>query len=44
LNSFSLGVFEYVNKPIRKNEFEMIVRKALHDAGPDQARLRSFKH
>ena len=37
LNSISLGVFEYVNKPVRKDEFERIVRKALHDAGPEQA-------
>jgi two-component system nitrogen regulation response regulator NtrX len=29
--SLSLGVFEYVNKPIGKREFEQIVRAALHD-------------
>jgi DNA-binding NtrC family response regulator len=37
LNSFSLGVFEYVNKPIHKEEFERIVRKALHDEQGNQA-------
>jgi two-component system response regulator (stage 0 sporulation protein F) len=36
LNSMSLGVFEYVNKPVRKNEFERIVKHALHDAGTTQ--------
>ena len=36
LNSICLGVFEYVNKPVRKEEFERIVKKALHDAGPEQ--------
>ncbi len=30
--SFSLGVFEYVNKPVTKEEFERIVKAAL--AGP----------
>jgi DNA-binding NtrC family response regulator len=28
--SMSLGVFEYINKPIDKKEFERIVKKALH--------------
>ena len=37
LHSFSLGVFEYVSKPIRKVELERIIRKALHDDGPDGA-------
>jgi two-component system response regulator (stage 0 sporulation protein F) len=31
--SMSLGVFEYVNKPIGKDEFERIVKKALHKPG-----------
>jgi two-component system response regulator (stage 0 sporulation protein F) len=29
LQSMSLGAFEYVNKPIKKKEFEQIVRRAL---------------
>ena len=29
LQSFSLGVFEYVNKPVTKEEFERIVKAAL---------------
>ena len=29
LRSFSLGVFEYVNKPVTKEEFERIVRAAI---------------
>jgi DNA-binding NtrC family response regulator len=29
--SLSLGVFEYVNKPVGKREFERIVRAALHE-------------
>ncbi len=28
--SMSLGVFEYINKPIEKREFELIVKTALH--------------
>ncbi len=32
VQSFSLGVFEYVNKPVTKEEFERIVKAAL--AGP----------
>ncbi len=28
--SMSLGVFEYINKPIEKHEFEQIVKTALH--------------
>jgi DNA-binding NtrC family response regulator len=34
LHSVSLGVFEYVHKPIQKEEFERIVKHALHDADP----------
>ncbi len=33
--SFSLGVFEYVNKPVSKEEFERIVKAALYGP-PDQ--------
>jgi two-component system, NtrC family, response regulator AtoC len=29
--SLSLGVFEYVNKPIGKREFEQLVKAALHE-------------
>ncbi len=29
LQSFSLGVFEYVNKPVTKEEFERIVKAAI---------------
>src|SRR3990172_1446367 len=29
LHSISLGAFEYVNKPIKKHEFEQIIRHAL---------------
>ncbi len=32
LHSVSLGVFEYVHKPVSKEEFERIVKQALHDA------------
>lgn len=43
LHSVSLGVFEYVHKPVKKEEFERIVKHALHDAGPagaaDEVRL-----
>jgi two-component system response regulator (stage 0 sporulation protein F) len=35
LHSVSLGVFEYVHKPVKKEEFERIVKHALHDAGPE---------
>ncbi len=31
--SLSLGVFEYVNKPVGKREFEHIVQAALHGSG-----------
>jgi len=31
LHSVSLGVFEYVHKPIKKEELEQIVKQALHD-------------
>lgn len=31
LQSVSLGVFEYVHKPIKKEELELIVKQALHD-------------
>ena len=34
LHSVSLGVFEYVHKPVKKEEFERIVKHALHDTGP----------
>ncbi|HYA85493.1 MAG TPA: response regulator [Nitrospirota bacterium] len=37
LHSVSLGVFEYVHKPVKKEEFERIVKHALHDAGPHDA-------
>ena len=37
LQSVSEGVFEYVNKPVRKDEFERIVKTALYKARPDQA-------
>jgi DNA-binding NtrC family response regulator len=37
LHSVSLGVFEYVHKPVNKEEFERIVKHALHDAGPGNA-------
>lgn len=30
LQSMSLGAFEFVNKPVKKEEFERIVRHALH--------------
>lgn len=33
LQSFSLGVFEYMNKPFSKAEFVRIVKAALHDTG-----------
>jgi DNA-binding NtrC family response regulator len=29
IKSMSLGVFEYINKPVDKEEFERIVRMAL---------------
>ena len=35
--SLSEGVFEYVNKPVRKDEFERIVKMALARACPDNA-------
>lgn len=35
--SLSEGVFEYVNKPVRKDEFERIVKAALAQACPDHA-------
>jgi len=38
LNSVSLGVFEYVNKPIKKEELERIVKHALlHKASSKSA-------
>lgn len=43
VQSFSLGVFEYINKPVTKEEFEKIVKTALsqeerrHDPGRDVA-------
>jgi DNA-binding NtrC family response regulator len=30
LQSMSLGAFEYINKPIKKKEFEQIVQRALN--------------
>jgi DNA-binding NtrC family response regulator len=39
--SMSLGVFEYVNKPIGKDEFERIVKKALHKPGRNTDSLES---
>ena len=39
--SMSLGVFEYVNKPIGKDEFEQIVRKALRKPGRNTDSLGS---
>jgi DNA-binding NtrC family response regulator len=33
--SMSLGVFEYVNKPLKKIELERMVKLALHDLGTD---------
>jgi len=35
LHSISLGVFEYVHKPISKEEFERIVHRALHAPKPE---------
>ena len=35
--SLSLGVFEYINKPFVKDEFERIVKAALHRSGQDAA-------
>jgi CheY-like chemotaxis protein len=37
LQSFSLGVFEYMNKPFSKAEFVRIVRAALNDPGEEAA-------
>ena len=37
LQSFSLGVFEYMNKPFSKAEFVRIVKAALREAGKDAA-------
>jgi two-component system response regulator (stage 0 sporulation protein F) len=37
LHSVSLGVFEYVHKPVKKEEFERIVKHALHEAGQESA-------
>ncbi len=37
LQSFSLGVFEYMNKPFSKAEFVRIVKAALRSAGKDAA-------
>jgi CheY-like chemotaxis protein len=37
LQSFSLGVFEYMNKPFSKAEFIRIVKAALGEAGTDAA-------
>ena len=38
LHSVSLGVFEYVHKPVKKEEFERIVKHALHEASLQQRR------
>ena len=35
--SLSLGVFEYVNKPVAKREFERVVNAALHRRQTDAA-------
>lgn len=35
--SLSLGVFEYINKPFVKSEFERIVKAALQRSGQDAA-------
>lgn len=35
LESFSRGVFEYVNKPVNKDEFERIVKAALKKTKPE---------
>jgi two-component system response regulator (stage 0 sporulation protein F) len=37
LQSVSLGVFEFVHKPVRMEELERIVRHVLRPAGPDGA-------
>jgi CheY-like chemotaxis protein len=37
LQSLSLGVFEYINKPFVKREFERIVKAALRRSGRDAA-------
>lgn len=37
LQSFSLGVFEYMNKPFSKEEFVRIVKAALHASGKEAA-------
>ncbi|OGW40755.1 MAG: hypothetical protein A2010_16280 [Nitrospirae bacterium GWD2_57_9] len=37
LQSFSLGVFEYMNKPFSKAEFVRIVKAALRSAGKEAA-------
>lgn len=39
LQSFSLGVFEYVNKPVTKEEFERIVKAAIANSlrGPSNS-------
>ena len=39
--SMSLGVFEYVNKPLDKTEFERIVKKALRKPGRNRDSLGS---
>jgi CheY-like chemotaxis protein len=36
LQSFSLGVFEYMNKPFSKAEFVRIVKAALDSSGQDE--------
>lgn len=40
LRSMSLGAFEFVNKPISKDEFERIVRHALCDCGEESQKGR----
>lgn len=37
LQSFSLGVFEYMNKPFSKAEFTRIVKAALQESGTEAA-------
>ncbi len=40
LQSFSLGVFEYINKPFSKKEFVRIVKAALHGPGDADRKIR----
>jgi DNA-binding NtrC family response regulator len=40
LRSISLGAFEYINKPISKNEFERIVQHALGESDRERRKGR----